>query len=97
MAARPWLSRWARERLGRGQQRLGGDDDPVGLVRGAAEGDSGSGPDLGGEEGLGGDGEVAVVLLGVPGEAAVGEGAGEEAGHGGGDVEEEGAGSGARG
>ncbi len=57
----------------------------------------GSGADLGREEGLGRDGEVAVVLLGVPGEAAVGGGAGEEAGHGAGDVEEEGPGSGGRG
>src|SRR5512143_1976183 len=58
------------------QERLGGDHDPLGLVGGAAQRRGGGGAYLRLEEGLGGDGEVAVVGLGVPGQTSLGGGAG---------------------
>ena len=67
------------EGLGGGEELLGGDEDPVGLVRGVSErGEARRGGSWGGGR-PGGDGEVAVTLLGGEDERAV-PGAPEDSG-----------------
>ncbi len=78
------------EGLGGGEEVPGGDEDPVGLVRRVAQRGERDGADLGTEEGLGGDGEVAVVLLGGEGEG--GAGATQPAGPASGEIDEDGSG-----
>ena len=94
MAASPWASRWAARVWAAGRSASGARTIQSAWFVVARSEVGGSGTDLGREEGLGEDGEVAVIRLGVPGEASPGESAAEEDGSRARGVEEDGAGSG---
>ena len=74
MAERPWACRWRTRGWAAGRKSLGAMRIQSAWLEASRSEESLDGADLGAEEGLGGDGEVAVALLGGEGEERCGSG-----------------------